>query len=208
MYRIWCSEPAEEELLAQAGLGAGGQPSSTVGQGTGSLGAWHPPGACSAREGQTDSTGRARHLPSAVPEGRAGRGAGGGGEAGREERLGPAGWHRHAQICAGPHSLLTFCLAHVVRLHEVLGAAADVGSLGVVAELGAGPKAQALVDVWAVGDRSQGGDQEGAPMHTARASPSLGAGLHYLRLGDPVSPHSSRLCPKDTISDAPGTPQA
>lgn len=146
-----------------------------------------------------------------------GRGAwGGGGGAGREERLGPVlgpeqggkggtGMHR---ICTGPRSLLTFCLAHIVRLHEILGAAADVGALGVVAELGAGPKAQALVDIWAAGDGSQGGDQEGAPTHTARTSPSLGAGLHYPGLREPISLHSPCLCPKDTISDAPATPQA
>jgi len=86
-------------------------------------------------------------MAPAVPEGRVGRGAGRGGGAGREERLGPAGWHGHTHICVLPCSLLTFCLAHVVCLHEVLGAAADVGALGVVAELGAGPEAQALVDV-------------------------------------------------------------
>lgn len=127
-----------------------------------------------------------------------------------EEQGGKSGWvlegstgmHR---ICVHPRSLLTFCLAHVVRLHEVLSTAADVGALGVVAELGAGSKAQALVDVWA-GDRSQGSDQEGAPMHTARAGPSLGAGLCYPGLRNPISPHSPCLCPKDTISDTPATP--
>lgn len=42
----------------------------------------------------------------------------------------------------------TFCLAGVVRLHEVPSAAAQVAALGVVAELRAGAEAQALVDVW------------------------------------------------------------
>lgn len=55
------------------------------------------------------------------------------------------------RICASPPPPPTFCLAHVVSLHEVLGAAADVGAFGVVAELGAGPEAQALIDIWAEG---------------------------------------------------------
>lgn len=50
----------------------------------------------------------------------------------------------------------------------------------------------------------RGGDQEGAPTHTARASPSL----HYPGLGEPVSLQSPCLCPKDTIPDTPATPQA
>lgn len=42
----------------------------------------------------------------------------------------------------------TFGLAGVVCLHEVARAAAEMAALGVVAELGAGAEAQALVDVW------------------------------------------------------------
>lgn len=79
----------------------------------------------------------------------------------------------------GPRSLLTFRLAHVVCLHEVLGAAADVGALGVVAELGAGPKAQALVDVWAAGDGIRPGG----------------------------CPYRPQMCPKDTIPAALAPPQ-
>lgn len=55
------------------------------------------------------------------------------------------------KTCSGFVQAPTFCLAHVVRLHEVLGAAADMGAFGVVAELGAGPEVQALVDIWAEG---------------------------------------------------------
>lgn len=43
---------------------------------------------------------------------------------------------------------VTFSLAGIVRLHEVAGAAAEVATLRVVAELRAGAEAQALVDVW------------------------------------------------------------
>lgn len=174
----------------RAGLGGGAQPSSTVGQGTGSSGAWHPLGAFSARDGQTDGTSSATEGWAEVQ----GEPAEQGGKSGWVLQ-GGTGTHR---VCAGPRSLLTFCLAHVVRLHEVLGTAADVGALGVVAELGAGPKAQALVDIWAAGDRSQGG----APMQCPPCPPLWGL------VWDPVSPHSPRLCPKDTISDAPDTPQA
>lgn len=55
------------------------------------------------------------------------------------------------KTCSGFVQAPTFCLAHVVSLHEVLGAAADMGAFGVVAELGAGPEVQALVDIWAEG---------------------------------------------------------
>lgn len=58
-------------------------------------------------------------------------------------------------VWAGPHppSLsfadpVTFGLAGIVRLHEVAGAAAEVATLRVVAELRAGAETQALVDVW------------------------------------------------------------
>uniref|UniRef100_A0A8C5UEH1 EGF-like domain-containing protein n=2 Tax=Passeriformes TaxID=9126 RepID=A0A8C5UEH1_9PASS len=44
-------------------------------------------------------------------------------------------WFWAHRTHVGPCSLLTFRLAHVVRLHEVLGAAADVGALGVVAAM-------------------------------------------------------------------------
>lgn len=43
---------------------------------------------------------------------------------------------------------VTFSLAGIVGLHEVAGAAAEVATLRVVAELRAGAEAQALVDVW------------------------------------------------------------
>lgn len=74
----------------------------------------------------------------------------------RNEEPSPAARHGTLRVCAHPHPLPTFRLAHVVSLHEVLGAAADMGALGVVAELGAGPEAQALVDIWAEGRWGQG----------------------------------------------------
>lgn len=111
----------------------------------------------------------------AVPEGWAElQGVGGKSKGFPQELGGFLGTHR---THVGPCSLLTFSLARVVRLHEVLGAAADVGALGVVAELGAGPEAQALIDVWAVGDGIRG-RTEGCP-------------------------HKPQLCPRDTI---PATP--
>lgn len=70
---------------------------------------------------------------------------------GRNQEQSPAARHGTLRVCAHPQPLLTFRLAHVVSLHEVLGAAADVGALGVVAELGAGSEAQALIDIWAEG---------------------------------------------------------
>lgn len=57
-----------------------------------------------------------------------------------------------SQSSPGPGSG-TFSLAGVVRLHEVPSTAAEVATLGVVAELRAGAEAQALVDVWGLHGR-------------------------------------------------------
>lgn len=159
---------------AQAGVGIqpgkGNQPSSLVGQVQGhwelviALGLTLP--------------GMDRLMAPAVPERWAEQQRVGGKSKGfPQERVGES-WHTN-RTHVGPCSLLTFRLAHVVCLHEVLGAAADVGALGVVAELGAGPKAQALVDVWAAGDGIRPGG----------------------------CPHRPQLCPKDTIPAAPAPPQ-
>lgn len=152
--------------------GNGGSAQLLGGTGTGSLGAHHCLGVHSARL-------TARALPERWAEL---QGVGGKSKGFPQELWGTWWGPGHAnRTRVGPCSLLTFCLAHVVCLHEVLGAAADMGALGVVAELGAGPKAQALVDVWAAGDEIRG------------------------RPGG--CPDRPQFCPKDTIPAPPAPPQ-
>lgn len=73
----------------------------------------------------------------------------------------------------------TFGLAGVVRLHEVAGAAAEVAALGIVAELGAGAEAQALVDVWGDLQRGVTGSlmRAGVPAHCPPSFPTLASWL-------------------------------
>lgn len=80
-----------------------------------------------------------------------------------------------------PHPPRTFGLAGVVCLHEVPGAAAEMAALGVVAELGAGAKAQALIDVWGLHRRVIGVRQLVFLLSSLRRShfPTLASGLPW-----------------------------
>lgn len=87
----------------------------------------------------------------------------------------------------------TFSFAGVVCLHEVAGTAAEVASLGVVAELRAGTKAQALVDVWGLHWASWGSLGAGvpAPSPIRLSYPGIRAGP--AQYGSPSGRHSRQL---------------
>lgn len=82
-----------------------------------------------------------------------------------------------------------------MRLHEVAGAAAEMATLGVVAELGAGAEAQALVDVWGLhrGGRSWRVWVSARSLRVPPSYPGIQAGP--ARCGSLIDRHSRRLSP-------------
>lgn len=84
----------------------------------------------------------------------------------------------------------TFSFAGIVCLHEVACTAAEVASLGIVAELRAGAEAQALVDVWGLHWGSQGSLGAGvpAPSPIQLSYPGIRAGP--AQYGSPGGRHS------------------